>query len=612
MPSRISTFPFDLGVYGLPGDVSLWRVDFDPADRAFMDRESDGSFRVRVWAEPSLGSAMVVERSDQVTGYHLEAVGSEGLWEGLLPLRPGAGISLAFRTQEGHPVYWTRQGISVAVERLDRWTVPDLPPRSVPAWAKGAVIYQIFPDRFANSDPSTDPAGVEPWGSEPHPTGFQGGDLAGVSSKLDYLVDLGVEAIYLNPVFTSPSNHRYDTIDYYQVDPTLGGNEALRDLVDRAHVLDLRVILDASFNHCHPRFFAFADLVENGENSPYRDWFIVNEWPVRVRLREGGDPVTWPEQSGLDELGVPMERSDGPGPRLEPTYDTWYGVASMPRINLAHPEARKYFLDVAVHWIDEVGVDGWRMDVARYIDSDFWIDLRARVKAVNPDAYLISEVMGDANHWLQGDGFDASMNYVFRQLCLRFLAFQSDDASAFLAGLTRLYGRYRNSALLASQSLIGSHDTPRFRTEANGQLWPLRLAAVLQFTFPGAPGVYYGDELGMEGGSEPGCRAAFPVDPDTAGVEPYETIRSLALLRRIHPALRVGDWRPLTADGGMVAYERFDHTDRLVVAINRGPGNARVPLPGQGRLVWGKATVSATEMEVPEHDAAIVVLDGSR
>ena len=612
MRSRISgqVFPDDLGVYGLPGDVSPWRVDFDPADRAFLEREDDGTFRVRVWAEPDLGSAMVVERSEEVRGYPLEAVGTEGLWEGTVPLRPGAGISLAFRSRDGKPVYRTRQGIAVAVERLDRWMVPDLEPYAVPTWAQGAVIYQIFPDRFAKGDPSTDPAGVDPWGSAPHPLGFQGGDLPGITQRLDYLVELGTEVIYLNPVFTSPSNHRYDTVDYYQVDPTLGGNESLRKLVEEAHARGLRIILDASFNHCHPRFFAFADLVDKGPDSPFRDWFTVHDWPVRVRVRESGDQVAWPQQLGLDKLGVPIERPDGPGPAVEPTYDTWYGVASMPRINLAHPEARQYFLDVAAYWVSEYGADGWRMDVARYVDPDFWADLRGVVKAENPEAYLICEVMGHAGAWLQGDGFDATMNYVFRQLCLRFLAYRSDDAEAFLAGLTRLYGLYSRSALLASQSLIGSHDTPRFRTEAGGELWPLRLAAVLQLTFPGAPGVFYGDELGMEGGPEPGCRAAFPVEPETEGTEPYQTIRSLTALRNRYPVLRVGEWRPLTAGGDVVVFERFDDAQRLGVVVNRGDRTASVPLPGPGRLLWGEGTVEGTALGVPAREAALVVLDG--
>jgi cyclomaltodextrinase / maltogenic alpha-amylase / neopullulanase len=610
--SRSRSFPDDLGVYGLPGDVSPWRVDFDPADRAFLDRESDDHFRVRVWAEPALEEAMLVERSGEVRGFPLEAVGSEGLREAVVPLRAGAGISLAFRTREGRPVYQTRQGIAVAVERLDRWTVPALEPQHVPAWAQGALIYQIFPDRFAKGDPGTDPAGTEPWGTTPTPRSFQGGDLTGIAQRLDYLIDLGVELIYLNPVFTSPSNHRYDTVDYYVVDPVHGGNEALRKLVEEVHARGLRLILDVSFNHCHPRFFAFADLVEKGSDSPYRDWFAVHDWPVRIRTRETGDDIAWPQQSGLEDLGVPIEKTAGPGPAVEPSYDTWYGVASMPRINLAHPEARRYFLEVAAYWVREFGIDGWRMDVARYIDPDFWVDLRRVVKRENPEAYLISEVMGDAGPWLQGDAFDATMNYVFRQLCLRFLADESDDAEGFLAGLTRLYGLYSRPALLASQSLIGSHDTPRFRTEAGGALWRLRLATVLQLTFPGAPGIYYGDELGMEGGPEPGSRAAFPTEIEPEEVEPLQTIRSLTALRRSESALRLGEWRPLLARGGLVAFERWSGRRRLVVAVNRGSRAARVPLPGRGRILWGEGEMEVEDLRVPGRQATVVALGGRR
>jgi cyclomaltodextrinase / maltogenic alpha-amylase / neopullulanase len=608
VPSRVKQariYADDLGVHGLPGDVSPWRVEFDPENRAFLDREGDGAYRLRLWADPGLTDATVVERSARVTGHRLDRIGDDGLWEGLVPLSPGSGISLAFRNPEGIAVYRVPTGIAVAVERLDRWPVPDLAPIEVPPWARGALIYQIFPDRFANGEPDTDPSETDPWGSPPHPRRFQGGDLPGITQRLDYLAGLGVEVIYLNPIFASPSNHRYDALDYYEVDPVLGGNGALRKLVEEAHSRGMRVILDASFNHCHPGFFAFADLVRRGKRSPYRHWFVVNDWPVRIRLRKGRSGG-WRES--WEQLGLPVEEVSGPGPAVETTYESWFGVPSMPRINLAHPEPRRYFLEVAAHWIRDYQVDGWRMDVARYVDPDFWDDFRRAAKAEKPDAYLLCEVMGDSTPWLQGGQFDATMNYTFRALCLRFFARQNIDGVEFLSGLTRLYAQYAWSVALVNQNLIGSHDTPRFHTAAGGEPWRLRLATVCQLTFPGAPSIYYGDELGMEGGPEPGSRGAFPTEVDAVGTEPLATIRSLVALRRREPVLRQGDWRPLLGRGGLIAFERLDQRRRVVVAINRGRRSMSMGLPRRGRLLWGDGAVDQMQLVIPARQAAIVAL----
>ncbi len=216
---------------------------------------------------------MVVKRNDEYLGFPLRVIATTDrfvFWEAVVELLPGDEVSLAFRNPSGKAVYLVPDGISNAVERLDRWTVPDLDPMDIPAWSQGAVIYQIFPDRFANGDPTNDPPDTDPWGSPPHSRRFQGGDLVGITQRLDYLNDLGVDLIYLNPIFTSPSNHRYDAIDYTQVDPSLGGNEALIELVKAAHDRGIKVILDASFNHCHPGFFAFQDLIHRGLESPYR------------------------------------------------------------------------------------------------------------------------------------------------------------------------------------------------------------------------------------------------------------------------------------------------------------------------------------------------------
>ncbi len=344
--------------------------------------------------------------------------------------------------------------------------------------------------------------------------GFQGGDLNGIVDRLDYLERLGVDVIYLNPVFLSPSTHRYDTVDYHQVDPHLGGDEALRELVEASHRRGMKVILDASFNHCHPRFFAFEDLLEKGQQSEYRNWFKINEWPIRIKVRS---PLrawqrewlpVWAGQAGLE-----LDYVDDEGPAVEPTYDTWYGVATMPRVNLANPEARAYMLEVAEKWLLDPGIDGWRMDVARYVDHDFWPEFRQVARKARSDAYLIGEFLGDASIWLQGDQFDATMNYSFRDLCIAFLATEQIDGTEASARFARLWAQYPWTVSLANQNLIGSHDTARFLTVAGDEAWRLRLAALLQLTFPGAPGLYYGDEIEMSGATDPGSRRSIRLGP---------------------------------------------------------------------------------------------------
>jgi glycosidase len=592
--------------------VSPWDIRFDPKDRAFLDREFDGRYRLRVWAEPGLTQGLVVARRDKEhLGFLMEAVAATSrfvFWELVAELAPGDQISLAFRNPTGEGVYLVPSGICSAVERLDRWTVRDLAPMSVPGWSQGAVIYQIFPDRFANGDPDNDPPGSVPWGSPPHARRFQGGDLAGITARLDHLSGLGVDLIYLNPIFASPSTHRYDAVDYHQVDPALGGNAALTELLAAAHGRGIRVILDSSLNHCHPGFFAFQDLIHNGPRSGYRDWFVVHEWPVRIKARR---PVKswqrewlpiWAAQSGLD-----IEYVDDPGPAVEPTYECWYGVASMPRINLSNAEARHYMLEVAADWIRDAGIDGWRMDVARYVDPDFWIEFRQVVRKANPAAFLIGEFMGDAGPWLQGDSFDATMNYTFRDICLKFLARAEIDAGAAADALARLWAQYAWPVTLVNQNLIGSHDTPRFLTAAGGDVWRLRLATVLQMTFPGSPGLYYGDEVGMDGENDPGSRGAFPWEPEPAQHPLYAEVASLAALRRREPALVDGEWRPLPSADGLLAFERRRDGMRLAVVVNRG-GRRRVDLARKGRVIWGEATMNGRELTVAAHSAAIVKL----
>ena len=607
----------DLGVLGRPGDVSPWDLRFDPDDTGHLEHLGDGRVRLTVRAEPGMLEAWAVVRSASAVVAHpmsLSGWGGAFHWTADVgPEEDAFELSFAFMTASGRATYLVPSGISASVERLDRWTISSKgAPVDVPEWVRGAVIYQIFPDRFANGDETTDPPGTVDWDSPPTARDFHGGDLTGILERVDHLSELGVEVVYLNPVFVSPSNHRYDTIDYFTVDPALGGDHALRRLVTSLHDRRMRIVLDASFNHVHPRFFAFQDLIEHGPESRFRDWFVVHDWPLRIRYRPNSthsyltDATRW-----LDvwerQCGLPIEHlEDVDGPAVDPTYEAWYDVPTMPRLNLADRDARAFALSVATHWITEFDIDGWRMDVARYVDPDFWVDFRRVCRAARPDVYLLAEIMGDVSPWLQGNAFDATMNYTFRDLALGFLAREEIDGNTLLDHAGRLVHRHPRAVTLANQNLIGSHDTPRFLTEAYDERWRLGLATILQLTFPGAPGLYYGDEFGLTGGHDPGSRGTIPWDSLGGPDDATPMIAELTALRREHPALRYGTWAPRAATENAVAFTRHHEGATLVVAINRSATTESLDVTGVTELLWGSADVSPTGVDIPPRAAAIM------
>jgi cyclomaltodextrinase / maltogenic alpha-amylase / neopullulanase len=408
-----------------------------------------------------------------------------------------------------------------------------------PAWVKDAVFYQIFPERFANGDPSLDPKDVQPWGAEPTPTNFFGGDLQGVIDHLDHLNELGINAIYFTPLFTATTNHKYDTEDYMKVDPHFGDIATLKKLVDLCHKRGIRVLLDAVFNHSGGTFAPFLDVQEKGEDSIYKDWFHIREFPLQV-------------VNGI------------------PTYDTFAFEPHMPKLNTEHPEVKEYLLKVAEFWITEVGIDGWRLDVANEVDHDFWREFRKVVKRANPEAYILGEIWHESAPWLEGDKFDAVMNYPFTDAVLDFFVHGSLDAEGFANSIGRQLSRYPLQASEVAFNLLDSHDTPRLLTLAAGDKNKMRLAALFQFTFMGTPCIYYGDEFGMDGEGDPGCRKCMEWNPDKQDRDLFEFYRQLIQIRNDQPALRTGTFTFLEAgrQGSKIAYERRLDLETIVVLIN--------------------------------------------
>ena len=346
-----------------------------------------------------------------------------------------------------------------------------------PSWIKDAIFYQIFPDRFCRSERYKAIGKFVPWDSKPTRENMFGGNLAGIIDKLEYIASLGVNAIYLCPIFKSNSNHRYHTVDYFEIDPVLGTLKDFDNLVKKAHKLGLRVILDGVFNHCSRGFFQFNSLMELGKNSPYVDWFHVHGWPLHA-------------YSG------------------KPNYDCWWGFPALPKFNTDNPDVREYLFSVGEYWMKR-GIDGWRLDVPNEIDDDsFWQEFRRRIKAINPEAYIVGEIWDEPSRWLKGDQFDGVMNYPLRRAVLAYLF---DEKPIKLAEFAkRLRDAFPAGRFGVPMNLLGSHDTIRLATLPCSNLQRVKLALSILFFLPGAPCVYYGDEIGMDGGKDPDNRRTFP------------------------------------------------------------------------------------------------------
>ncbi len=455
-----------------------------------------------------------------------------------------------------------------------------------PAWVRDAVFYQIFPDRFASSSRVRKPGTLEAWDAPPTPYGFKGGDLLGIAEHLDHLDDLGVTALYLTPVFASASNHRYHTYDYYAVDPLLGGTEALRELLDACHARGMRLFLDGVFNHTGRGFWPFHHVMETGAASPYRRWFHFDQAALEAGVTPRAyappaDPTVAADTGSLARFG----------------YRAWWDLPALPKLNTDEPDVREFLFSVAEHWI-RFGADGWRLDVPGEIDDpDFWREFRRRVKAVNEDAYIVGEIWREAPDWLAGDRFDALMDYPLTEAIIGFASgahldlavtarqheyrefLKPLDGAGFAAALDRIIGLYDPAVTAVQLNLLGSHDTPRLRTVAGGDTASVRLATLIQMTLPGAPCVYYGDEVGLEGGPDPDCRRAFPWDTAKQDTELRAFVRAAIRLRRDHGALRQGAFRTLHAEGQALAYERSDEESRFIVAVNAGDGVCPMDVP---------------------------------
>ena len=462
--------------------------------------------------------------------------------------------------QSGNRVFFSNSGFTSSIPE-DKERLFDCPQTlreeerfQVPGWAKNKVIYQIFPSRFATGKHISDKV----WYQSPiGPKTDLKGDLRGIIQRLPYIRDLGVDVIYMTPIFRSTSSHKYDTIDYYTIDPTFGTEEDLIELVDKAHAMGLRVVLDGVFNHTSPDFFAFADLVKHQENSPYKSWYYVDKFPL-CRI---------------------------PGLHNYKCFGYFWG---MPKVNLQCPEAAKYFTDVALYWLRKAGIDGWRLDVGDEISHSFWRNFRRAIKAEFPDALIVGEIWHHAPDFLEGDQWDSVMNYPFYRSVLDFAAEGSISASQFLGNLGFQRGNTHTAAYPLLWNLIGSHDTARILHLCGENKQRQKLAAALQLLTPGMPMIYYGDEVAMTGGPDPDCRRGMLWEEARQDKDMLSWYRRLLRLRREFPGIldgQVVQERAWDEDGLIYITRRLNGQD-ITLLFHAKEGNVQIPeLAGKQELL---------------------------
>ena len=403
-----------------------------------------------------------------------------------------------------------------------------------PEWANDIVMYHIFPDSFASGEKRIEKQGKTcEYEGAPTVT-YMGGTLTGIEVNLDYLKEIGINCIYLNPIFAANSYHKYDTIDYFEIDPCLGTKEDFKRLVKICHEYGIKVILDGVFNHCGPDFFAFRDVMKNGDRSRYHDWFYHMPTPICY-----SDP---------------------------PSYEAFAYVKEMPKLNTGNPEVVEYLCKVGTYWIEEADIDGWRLDVANEINHDFWRNFKRAVCSIKADCFLIAEIWEDSNVWLQGDQFHSSMNYTFTYLCRDFFATRKIDVREFDEQIQKMIMRYPKQISLVQMNFLDSHDVPRFLSYCNGDVKRMRLAYFYLFMSMGIPSVFYGDESYIEGVSELEYRAPMRWEEENAVAEFSKWIH----IRKSYAALTKGEYRSFIMDvaRGIYGFYRIYEEQRLLIMIN--------------------------------------------
>jgi glycosidase len=392
------------------------------------------------------------------------------------------------------------------------------------------IIYQIFPDRFSRGNIEENPKGTGLWGSNVDKNCFMGGDLDGIINKLDYISDLGFTAIYLNPIFLSTSNHKYDVSDYYKIDTNFGSLETFKKLLDASHKKGIKIIIDGVFNHTGTDFFAFKDILQYQRQSKYINWYEIFEYPVEIREN--------------------------------PPYKACGGVSFLPKLNTSNPEVQEYIINVIKYW-EGFGIDGIRLDVPFEIHPSLLKKIRNET-----ELFLIGEIWGyDADNIPKY--FNSITNYVLRDLIRKAVVNQCITSKMFFYEWSLIENSYKNN-IYNLINLAGSHDTKRIYNLCDGNMKKEKIFYLMLFMLPGTPLIYYGDEIGLQGENDPYCRGCMDWNEENWNYEIYNHIKALIKMRNTYEVLTNGKLKLLYPSDRTLVIERYDDSYKISCYINFG------------------------------------------
>jgi cyclomaltodextrinase len=440
-----------------------------------------------------------------------------------------------------------------------------------PSWVEDAIFYSIFIDRFSNSQ-TLSQDNVLPWNSKENVSNFEqyGGDLKGITNRLDYLSDLGINALYLTPIFKADSIHKYDIIDYFEIDPQFGTKEDLKQLVEEAHKRDIKVVLDAVYNHCGFRHPHFQDVLKNGKDSVWYDGFYVLDHSKPI-LDEG--------YTLGDRLPRELAKAYHDGTKSL-NYRTFANTPYMPKINTDFPLWKEHLIKAALYWIDEFNIDGWRLDVSNEVSHSFWRTFREKIKNISSELYIVGENWDDASPWLQGDQYDAVMNYGFLFPIWDYFGTNTDrkplDKSMFQRQISNVLLSYPKNVLSSLYNLIDSHDTTRILKRCSDDADVVKRAYLFLFSLPGAPSIYYGSEVGLTGEHDPDNRRCMPWNQEEWNQSLLDFIKTLIKLRKKEVGFKTSNMTWIDSSEDVLIYQKEDLT---FVLFNNT--NEKTSLPDQ-------------------------------
>ncbi|MDN6900182.1 glycoside hydrolase family 13 protein [Oenococcus sicerae] len=409
-----------------------------------------------------------------------------------------------------------------------------------PEWVKNTIWYQIFPDRFSNGNHANDPEKTLDWQYEsPKNDSFYGGDIQGIINKLGYLHQLGINGIYLTPIFKSPSNHKYDTEDYLEIDPNFGSKNDFKNLIDKAHKLGIKIMIDAVFNHIGANSYQWQDVLRNGAASPFANWFHISSFPIHLYHDK-----------------EPYPQNDYP----QKNYETFANAINMPKWNTANPDVQKFLVQTALYWTQQFQIDGWRLDVANEVDHHFWREFRKAIKFVNPEIFIVGEVWHSSQPWLNGDQFDSVMNYSTTDLIKEYFLLKKIKAVDFIYSFNDRLMLYQDPTNQVMFNLLDSHDSPRIATVANGNFSAVKSALAFMFLQQGTPDIYYGTEYGMIGKSDPDSRRPMVWDKENQNQNMYQFVHTLISIRKKYSQV-IEDYSPRwhyadAQEKGLISFEK--------------------------------------------------------